>query len=106
MVLQTSRARVTDYVETGEDNMHPIRHIGNVPFDKESKQTYIKNVLHVPTIMKNLVFVGQIVEQCMQVRLYQGGCFIEKEGLLIARKLLSVGQKSKIGNIRPIVGRK
>ena len=51
-----------DYVETGDETTHPIRHIGNVPFSKEDKKTYIKNVLHVPTITKNLVSVGQIVE--------------------------------------------
>ena len=50
------------YVETGDDTIHPIQHVGNVPFDEEGNQTYIKNVLHVPTIMKNLVFVRQIVE--------------------------------------------
>ena len=47
-----------DYVETGDDTTHPIRHIGNVPFGKEGKQTYIKNVLHVSTITKNLVSIG------------------------------------------------
>ena len=50
------------YVETGDNTTHPIRHIGIVPFGKEGSQTYIKNVLHVPTITKNLVSVGQIVE--------------------------------------------
>ena len=44
------------YVETGDDTTHPIRHIGNVPINKEGNQTYIKNVLHVPTITKNLIF--------------------------------------------------
>ena len=68
------------YVETGDDTTHPIRHIGNVPFGEKSKQTYIKNVLHVPTITKNLVSVGQMVEQAMQVRFNQERCFIEKEG--------------------------
>jgi hypothetical protein len=68
------------YVETRDDTTHPIRHIGNVPFGERGKQTYIKNVLHVPTITKNLVSVGQMVEQGMQVRFDQEGCFIEKEG--------------------------
>ena len=68
-----------DYVKTGDDTTHLIWHIGNVPFGKEGKQTYIKNVLHVPTITKNLVLVGQIVEQGMQVRFNQGGCFVVKE---------------------------
>ena len=56
-----------------------------IPFGKEGEQTCIKNVLHVPTITKKLVSVSQIVEQGMQVRFNQGGCFIEKEGRLIAR---------------------
>ena len=73
------------YVETGDDTTHPIRHVANVPFGKEGERTCIKNVLHVPTITKNLVSVGQIVEQGMQVRFNQGGCFIEKEGRVIAR---------------------
>ena len=72
------------YVETGDATTHPIWHIGNVPFGKEGKQTYIKNVLHVRTITKNLVSVGQIVEQRMQVWFNQGSCFIEKEGQLLA----------------------
>ena len=73
-----------DYVETGDDTIHPIQHVGNVSFDEEGNWTYIKNILHVPTIMKNLVSVGQIVEQGMQVHFNHGGCFIEKEGHLIS----------------------
>ena len=42
------------YVETEDDITHPIQHIGNVPFVKEGNQTYIKNVLHMPPITKNL----------------------------------------------------
>ena len=45
------------YVETGDDRTHPIEHIGNVPFRNDGKQTYLKNVLHVLTIMKNLFLV-------------------------------------------------
>ena len=74
------------YVETGDDTTHPIRHIDNVPFGEKGKQTYIKNVLHVPTITKNLDSVGQMVEQGMEVRLDQEGCFIEKEGRVIAHE--------------------
>ena len=73
------------YVETGEDTMHLIQHIGNVPFSEKGNQTYIKNVLHVPTITKNLVSVGQMVEQGMQVQFNQEGSFIGKEGRIIVR---------------------
>ena len=75
-----------DHVETGDDTTHPIQHIRNVLYEKEVHQTYIKNVLNVPTIWKNLVSVGDIVERWarMQVQFNQGGCFIENEGQLIA----------------------
>ena len=69
-----------NFVETEDDTVHPIQHVGNVPFDEEGNQTHIKNVLHVPSITKNLVSVGQVVEQGMQVRSNNRGCFIEKEG--------------------------
>ena len=72
------------YVKTGDDTTHPIQHIGNVPFRNDDEQTYLKNVLHVPTITKNLVLVGQIVEQGMQVRFNNYGCFIEKGDQVIA----------------------
>ena len=49
------------YVETGDDTTHSIQHIANVPFGNNGDQTYLKNVLHVPTITKNLISVGQII---------------------------------------------
>ena len=53
---------------------------------KERGETkYMMNVLHVPHLAKNLVSVGQIVEQGMQVKFNKSGCFIEKHGKLIAR---------------------
>ena len=35
------------------------------------------DVLHVPTITKNLVSVGQMVEQGLQVQFNKHGCFVE-----------------------------
>ena len=43
------------------------------------------NVLHVPTITKNLVSIRQIVDQGMQVRFTHLGCFIEEEGQVIVQ---------------------
>ena len=48
------------YVEPREDTTHPLGHIGNIPFQEKGKQTYNKNVLHVPTITKNLVSVSEM----------------------------------------------
>ena len=67
-----------------DDTTHPIRHIDNVHLSK-SNNNYIKNVLYIPTIIKNLVSVGQIMEQGTQIYFNNGGCLIESNGLLIAR---------------------
>ena len=83
-------------METKDATIHPIQRVGNVPFGEEGNQTYIKNVLHVPIIMKNLVLVGQIVEQDMQVCFNDEGCFIEKEGRLIARGQSPKGSAKRI----------
>jgi hypothetical protein len=42
-------------------------------------------MLHVPTIIQNLVSIGQIVDQGMEVRFTHLGAFIEEEGRIIAR---------------------
>ncbi|MCO5567705.1 hypothetical protein L7F22_021399 [Adiantum nelumboides] len=56
------------YVQTGDDTVHPIAHTGDVPWStKNGKEKYLADVLHVPNITKNLVSVGQMVEQGLQV---------------------------------------
>ena len=59
--------------------MHPIEHVENVPLLMEhGKEKYMADVLHVPTITKNLVSVGQMVEQGLQVRFNEHGCFCQR----------------------------
>jgi hypothetical protein len=66
------------FVETSDDTTHPITQIGNVPLSMQDGQTkYLKDVLHVPTIKKKLVYVGQMVEQGLQVTFNPNGCFVE-----------------------------
>ena len=72
-------------VETGYDTPHPIEHVGDVPLSHVGQKGKLMNVLHVLTIMKNLMSVGQIVDQGMQVRFTHLGCFIEEEGQIIAQ---------------------
>ena len=43
------------------------------------------NVLHIQTITKNLVSVGQIVDQGMEVWFTHLGCFIEEDGKVITQ---------------------
>ncbi len=46
-----------------DDVAHPITQVRKVPLTMHDGQTkYLKNVLHVPTIAKNLISIGQMVE--------------------------------------------
>ena len=72
-------------VATRDDTPHPIANVGEVPLSHVGQKGKLMNVLHVPTITKNLVSVGQIVDQVMQVRFTHLECFIEEEGHVIAQ---------------------
>jgi hypothetical protein len=66
------------YVETGNDIAHPIAHIRNVPLTmQDGKIKYLSDVLHVPNITKNLVSVGQMIEQGLQVRFNLDGYYVK-----------------------------
>ena len=83
------------YVETGDDTAHPIAHIGKVPLNmQDGKVKYLADVLHVPNITKNLVSVGQMIEQGLQVRFNPNGCFVEdfKNGCKLVTKGKRVGR--------------
>ncbi len=55
----TKDLKTLGFVEIGDDITHPITQIGKVPLSMQDGQTKcLKNVLHVPTITKKLVFVG------------------------------------------------
>ena len=66
-------------VATGDDTPHLIANVSEVPLSHVGKKGKLMNVLHVPTIKKNLVSVGQIVDQGMEVRFTYVGCFIEAD---------------------------
>ena len=72
-------------VATGDDTPHPIANVEEVTLSHVGQKRKLMNVLHVPTITKNLVSVGQIVDQGMEVRFTHLGCFIEEEGRVIAQ---------------------
>jgi hypothetical protein len=74
----TKDLKTLGFVETCDDIIHPITQIGKVPLSMQDGQTkYLKDVLHVPTITKKLVFVGQMVEQGLQVTFNPNECFVE-----------------------------
>ena len=80
------KPKQTGVVETVEDTPHLIERVGEVPISHVGKKGKLMNVLHVPTITKNLVSVGQIVDQGMQVRFTHLGCFIKEECQIIAQR--------------------
>ena len=66
------------YVETCDDIVHPIAHVGKVPLAmQDSKRKYFLDVLHVPNITKNLVSIGHMVEQSLHVKFNPNGYFVE-----------------------------
>ena len=66
------------YVETRDDTTHPIAHIENVPLAmQDGKMKYLSNVFYVPNITKNLVSVGHMIEQGLQVCFNPNGYYVE-----------------------------
>ena len=70
-------------VKNGNNTMDPIEHVGDVPLNHVRQKGLMWNVLHVLTIAKNFVSVGQIVVQGIEVQFNHHGCLIEDEGRLI-----------------------
>ena len=57
------------------------------------EQNTLGDVLHVPTISKSLVFVGQMLDQNMEVKFSKYGCFIHDYSQSHMGKLLGKGRK-------------
>ena len=65
-------------VITGDNSRHPITHIGQVPVTlQDSSITGLKEVLCVPSIARNLISMGQLVDQNYDVIFNQKGCLIK-----------------------------
>ena len=51
------------YIETGDDMLHPLEHVGKAPLSMhDGKKKHMVDVLHVTTITKDLVSIGQVVD--------------------------------------------
>ena len=83
---------VHGYVQTGDDTKHRIQHFGNIPLQStHGTRNCLLDVLHVSTITKNLISVGQMVEKGLQVRFTHRGCFVEDPSK--GFKLIAKGKK-------------
>ena len=78
-ISRLEKPEQSGFVKTDDDTSHPIEHIGDVPLIHIGQEGRLRNVLHVPMITKNLLSVGHIVDQGMQVRFTHLGCFIEEK---------------------------
>jgi hypothetical protein len=59
VVRDTRDLKTPRFVEIGDETTHPITQIGKVPLSMQDGQTkYLKDVLYVLTITKNLVLVS------------------------------------------------
>ena len=95
------------YVKTGDDTMHPIEHVGDVPLSMHAgKEKYMSDVLRVPTITKNLVLVEQMVEHGLQVQFNKHGCFMEyfKDKCILVAKGNRVGRMITLNVNMPRTG--
>jgi hypothetical protein len=55
----TRDLKTPGFVETDDDTTHPITQVGKMSLSMQDGQTkYLKDVLYVPTIVKNLVSIG------------------------------------------------
>jgi len=89
----TKDLKTSGFVETNDDTTHPITQIGKVPLSLQDGQTkYLKDVLHVLTITKNLVSVGQMVEQGLHVTFNPNRCFVED--MKNQSKLITKGERN------------
>ena len=83
--LYLAKSEQPGIVETGNHTPHPIEHVMEVPLSHVRQKGKFMNVLHVLTITKNLVLVGQIASQGTQIKFTRLECFIEEDGHVIAK---------------------
>ena len=60
-----------------DNRKHEIKEIGHVKLDGNHKAKSLCEVLHVPTITKNLISIEHMVERGYQLKFNHKGCFIE-----------------------------
>ena len=93
------------YVKTGNKTLHPIEHVEKVPLSMhDGKTNHMVDVLHVPTITKNLIFVGQMVDQRLQVKFNKHGYFVEdfQSGCRLVAKGKRIGRMFTLDVNMPI----
>ena len=78
-------------ITLGDDTVLRVKGICDVPFTapKGKKGTYIVNVLYVPGLKANLIFVARLEKQNMNVVFQKGKCTIRDS----KNKIVAVGTR-------------
>ena len=69
-----------EVVEIVEDTPHHIKHIGDAPLSHVGQKGIMRNILHIPTITKNLVSIGQNVDQGIASLVHSLGVLYQTTG--------------------------
>eukprot|EP00253_Pinus_taeda_P034354 PITA_34354 len=78
----------------GDDSGYEIKGCGDIPVKLPSGDIkHLINVLYVPGIKKNLIFVSMITDQDMQVKFFKNGCVIQDS------QLETVATGVRVGNL-------
>ena len=77
------------HIEMGVDGRYSATSIGTISFERESGKTFIlKEVLHVPGLMKNLISVAMLEDKGYDVVFSEGKAFLRSK---------TTGETQKIG---------
>ena len=68
-------------VATGDDTPHPIANVGEVPLSHVGQKGKLLNVLHVPTITKNLVSSGRSSSKGWRSGSHTSGASLRKKAV-------------------------
>ncbi|MCO5579388.1 hypothetical protein L7F22_033243 [Adiantum nelumboides] len=78
-------------VLTGDDSHHAIQEKGTITIQmSQGEEKDVSNVLLVPSITKNLISVGQIVEKGYEVKFNKDGCYVKND----KGKIVAHGEKN------------
>ena len=66
--------RQEEFVTNGDNTLHSITHVGNIPLRLESgEQNALGDVLHMTAIFRSLFSARQMVDQNMEVKFNKHG---------------------------------
>ena len=68
------------HIEMGDDGRYSATGIGTISFERESRKPFIfKDVMHVPGLKKNLIFVAMLEDKGYDVVFSEGKDFLRSK---------------------------